>query len=44
MHKALFAILMVGATMGLGGKLMGQTVCPGFSIVVNTPEDELTLA
>ena len=44
MRKALFAIIIVVTAMGLGGKLMGQTVCPGFSVVVNTPEDELTLA
>ena len=44
MRKVIFVILLVGAAMGLSGQLMGQTVCPGFSIVVNTPEDELTLA
>ncbi len=39
-------LLLIVLTLGFlaAGPLMAQQVCPGYSIVVNTPEDELTLA
>ena len=44
MRKALVAVLLMGATLCLASPLLAQEVCPGYSIVINTPEDELTLA
>ena len=43
MRKLSLALLLAGG-LCLAGPLWGQQVCPGFSIVMNTPEDELTLA
>ena len=44
MRKALVTALLMGAALSLAPQLPAQSVCPGFSIVINTPEDELTLA
>ena len=43
MRKLSLTLLLAGG-LCLAGPLWGQEVCPGFSIVMNTPEDELTLA
>ena len=43
MRKVSLALLLAGG-LCLAGPLWAQQVCPGFSIVINTPEDELTLA
>jgi tetratricopeptide (TPR) repeat protein len=43
MRKLSLALLLAGG-LCLVGPLRSQQVCPGFSIVINTPEDELTLA
>ncbi len=37
-------VLIAGALFLMAPCLTAQTVCPGYSIVINTPEDELTLA
>jgi len=44
MRKALIVLLLASATFCLAPLLPAQSVCPGYSIVINTPEDELTLA
>lgn len=44
MRKVIFSVLMAGAMLGLAPRLSAQSVCPGYSIVINTPSDELTLA
>jgi len=36
--------LVAGTILLMAPRLAAQTVCPGYSIVINTPEDELTLA
>jgi len=43
MRKLFYAILLAGL-FSYAGALRAQQVCPGFTIVVNTPEDELMLA
>jgi len=43
MRKLSLTLLLAGG-LCLAGPLWAQQVCPGFSIVMNTPEDELTLA
>jgi tetratricopeptide (TPR) repeat protein len=43
MRKLLNMVLLAGGLFW-AGHLMAQEVCPGYSIVINTPEDELTLA
>ncbi len=43
MRKLLVTVLLAG-DLFVAGPLMAQQVCPGYSIVINTPEDELTLA
>jgi tetratricopeptide (TPR) repeat protein len=43
MRKLLITVLLAGG-MFVAAPLMAQQVCPGYSIVINTPEDELTLA
>ncbi len=44
MRKTLAIFLLAGATALAASNLAAQTVCPGYSIVINTPEDALTLA
>jgi tetratricopeptide (TPR) repeat protein len=44
MRKALIIIPLMGAMLSFVPQLFAQSVCPGYSIVINTPEDELTLA
>lgn len=44
MRKVLVSVLIAGAMLGLAPRLSAQAVCPGYSIVINTPADELTLA
>jgi tetratricopeptide (TPR) repeat protein len=44
MRKALIITPLMGAMLALVPQLSAQSVCPGYSIVINTPEDELTLA
>jgi tetratricopeptide (TPR) repeat protein len=36
--------LIAGTILLMAPSLTAQTVCPGYSIVINTPEDEFTLA
>jgi tetratricopeptide (TPR) repeat protein len=43
MRKLFLALLLTG-DLFVAAPLMAQQVCPGYSIVINTPEDELTLA
>lgn len=44
MRKALVTVFLAGALVAMGSQLAAQTVCPGYAIIINTPEDELTLA
>lgn len=44
MRKGLVAIALMGALLCLASPLSAQEVCPGYAIVINTPEDQLTLA
>lgn len=44
MRKALGTVFLVGVTVAIAPQLPAQSVCPGYSIVINTPEDGLTLA
>jgi len=44
MRKALLTVLLMGTMLAISPRLPAQAVCPGYSIVINTPEDELTLA
>lgn len=44
MRKLQAISLVAGAILLMGPRLAAQTVCPGYAIVINTPEDELTLA
>jgi tetratricopeptide (TPR) repeat protein len=43
MRKLFLALLLTGGLFA-AGPLMAQQVCPGYSIVIDTPEDGLTLA
>jgi tetratricopeptide (TPR) repeat protein len=43
MRKLLITALLAGGLF-VAAPLLAQQVCPGYSIVINTPEDELTLA
>ncbi len=44
MRRALIAVVLMGAAICLAPPLLAQEVCPGYAIVINTPEDRLTLA
>ncbi len=44
MRKALVSVHLAGVMLAMGSQLWAQTVCPGYAIIINTPEDELTLA
>jgi tetratricopeptide (TPR) repeat protein len=44
MRRNLAIGFVAGAMLLMAPYLSAQTVCPGYSIVINTPEDELTLA
>ncbi len=44
MRRSLLIVLLIGVGVCFAPRLWAQAVCPGYSIVVNTPEDELTLA
>ncbi|MBI4166632.1 MAG: hypothetical protein HY508_12945 [Acidobacteria bacterium] len=44
MRKTLAIFLLAEAIPFAASHLAAQTVCPGYSIVINTPEDGLTLA
>ncbi len=44
MRKALVTVYLAGTMVAMGSQLAAQTVCPGYAIIINTPEDELTLA
>ena len=43
MRKGLIVTFLAGV-VSVAAPLGAQQVCPGYSIVINTPEDELTLA
>lgn len=43
MRKLFLALLLTGS-LCVAGPLLAQQVCPGYSIVIDTPEDGLTLA
>jgi tetratricopeptide (TPR) repeat protein len=44
MRTIISAILMMATLLLAATRVEAQTVCPGYAIVINTPEDELTLA
>ena len=44
MRKILALCVILAATVLVTSPLSAQSVCPGYSIIINTPEDALTLA